>query len=581
MIILGISYYEHDSSAAIVCDGTLIAAGEEERFTRQKHDGRIPLNSIAYCLYAAGVRIEEVDVIAFPDLPFRFGRDTYVGQMTWDLVRKQLREGPGTWRHLLNRSLSGMLWATRLPINVGMNQMARECFAAIETAFGPLPAIEFFEHHQAHAASTYFTSGADGAAVITCDGVGGPYSTMTWRAHGNRLVRMQAELYPNSLGSFYKNVTQHLGLGDWGEGKTMGLAPYGNREVFRQSFQKALTLETERWYRYDRERLFSSLGFPPRNSESLLSGPFADAAAGAQQALEVALARIARSAMQGDQPLCLSGGVALNCSANGMLRRSGLANDIWVFPAAGDGGLSVGAALLSAAKRNEFNKTRLLNAYWGPEYSDGELEEALRAEPRLCFHRAVDVAGETADLLAAGSVVGWFQGRMELGPRALGNRSILADPRTVKQRDYVNRLKGRERWRPLAPSVLLHRAEDYFELGGESPFMLFAAQVRKERRDEIPAVVHVDGSARPQTVSRAQNPRFHALLSAFESRTGVPVLLNTSFNDAREPMIGSPQDAVHSFITCGLDVLVLGDYIALRQDLPEGVRPGAFRPTVS
>jgi carbamoyltransferase len=272
--------------------------------------------------------------------------------------------------------------------------------------------------------------------------------------------------------------------------------------------------------------------------------------------------------------------VSLNCSANGVIRRAGLAREVWAFPAAGDAGLSVGAALLAAAAHGEVDTDRLDHAYWGPESADGEIEAALGSEARLAFHRSTDVATETAALLADGRVIGWFQGRMEFGPRALGNRSILADPRSAAMRDHVNRLKGREQWRPLAPSVLAHRAGDYFELEGESPFMLFAAQVRQERRAQVPAIVHVDGSARPQTVTPRQNPRYHALLSAFERKTGVPILLNTSFNGAWEPIVASPGQAVSTFIACGLDALVIGDYIAVRRDLPEGARAGSDRPVV-
>jgi carbamoyltransferase len=581
MIILGISYTGgHDSSAALVRDGSLVAAAEEERFSRRKHDGDFPLKAVEYCLSAAGVELSDVDLLAFPDLPFRFGRDSYVAEMEWALVRRQVNEGPGTWRHLVHRALAGALRATGVPVNLGMNEYVRSCLDALETRFGSLPPLYFCEHHRAHAASVYLTSGETSAGVMTCDGVGGPYSTVTWAGEGAGLRRLDAELYPNSLGHFYMNVTGHLGLGEWSEGKTMGLAPYGDAARFGTVFRDRLGLQGARWYRYDQRDLGDTLGFPSRRSEPILAGPYADAAAGAQDALQAALLRIAASSLRGERTLCLSGGVALNCSANGMLRRSGVAETVWAFPAAGDAGLSVGAALLAASEAGEIRPRRLEHAYWGPEYPDTALEAALRAEPRLRFHRAPDVAGETAALIAGGGIVGWFQGRMEFGPRALGNRSILADPRSVEMRDQVNRLKGREQWRPLAPSVLLEQASDYFELTGESPFMLFATQVRRDRQREIPAVTHVDGSARPQTVSASQNPRFHALISAFERISGIPVLMNTSFNGAWEPVVASPEDAVRTFIACGLDALVLGDYVASRHDLPKGERPGASRPVV-
>ena len=580
MIVLGISSTgAHDSSAALVRDGELVAAAEEERFTRRKHDGAVPLHAIEYCLSAAGVELGEVDLVALPERPYRWGRDSYLAEMEWELVRRQVREGPGTWRHLVHRGLAGAVRRSGLPLNVGMEADARACLDAVHARYGRMPRVAFFDHHHAHAAATYLTSGASSAAVVTCDGVGGPYSTVTWHGRGSRLGRTGAELYPNSLGHFYMDVTAHLGLGEWGEGKAMGLAPYGDAARFRDRIRSVLK-PGPRWYRYERVPLEAALGVPPRNGEPILSDPYPDVAAAAQAALEGALSRVAAAAMKDEHTLCLSGGVALNCSANGMLRRSGAAAEVWAFPAAGDGGLSVGAALLAAGSAGEVRPRRLSHAYWGPEYADDTLEGALRSEPRLRFHRAADVAAETAGLLAAGKVVGWFQGRMEFGPRALGNRSILADPRAAETRDRVNRLKGREHWRPLAPAVLVERAAEYFELAGESPFMLFATPVRPERREEVPAVVHVDGSARPQTVSRAANPRFHALLSAFERRTGVPVLMNTSFNGAWEPIVRSPEEAVRTFLACGLDALVLGDYVATRCDLPDGGAPGADRPPV-
>jgi carbamoyltransferase len=582
MIILGISSTgAHDSSAAIVRDGELIAAAEEERFSRRKHDGRVPLGAIAYCLAAAGVDMRDVGLLALPDRPYRFGRDSYLAEMEWRLVHRQVREGPGTWRHLAHRAVAGALRRARLPINFGMDADARVSIREMRTRFGPLPRVAFFDHHRAHAAASFLTSGAESAAIVTSDGVGGPYSTVEWQARGGSFRRTGAELHPNSLGNFYADVTAHLGLGEWGEGKTMGLAPYGDPGHFRDRVAAILRLHGERWYRYASGAIEAAFGFPPRNGEPIMSGPYADAAASAQEALEVALSRITRSAASGHYTLCLGGGVALNCSANGKLRAAGIAPDVWIFPAAGDGGLAVGAALLGAVTQGRVPRRRLDHAYWGPEYPDAELRAALLAEPRVRFHRSSDVATETAALLADGRVVGWFQGRMEFGPRALGNRSIIADPRSAAIRDRVNCLKGRECWRPLAPSVLLNRASDYFALEGESPFMLFAVPVRPERRRDIPAVVHVDGSARPQTVSQAQNRRYHELLTAFERRTGMPVLLNTSFNGAWEPIVASPVDAVRTFVACGLDALVLGDYVAVRSDVPEGSSPGADRPEIS
>jgi len=581
MIVLGISAtYDHDSAAALVCDGELMAAVEEERLSRVKHDGAPPLGAIERCLAIAGVRWEDVDRIAIPHLPYRFGRDSYVAAMRWDDLRRWRRSGAATWRPLLNRALVAPIAATGLPLNLGCDRVTRTLLAAVAARFGPLPPRAFFDHHLAHAAASVLTSGADDAAAVTADGFGGPYSSVAWRARGGALERVAAELFPDSLGNFYEDITRHLGLGAFGEGKAMGLAPYGDPSRFERAMATLLPRDGERAYRYARPELATALGFPTRSAGPLLDGPYADAAAAAQRALEDALGRFARAVATDDATLCLGGGVALNCTANGVLRRAGLAREVWVFPAAGDAGLSVGAALLAANAAGAPRPRRLRDACLGAAATEAACVAALEQEPRLEFRRSADAVAETAVLLAAGSVVGWHQGRSEFGPRALGHRSILADPRRIATRDRVNRLKGREHWRPLAPSVLAEHAAGWFELEGESPFMLFAAPVRAACRAEVPAVVHVDGSARPQTVSAAQDARYHALLAEFERLSGVPMLLNTSFNDEREPIVETPADAVRCFLSCGLDALVLGDLIATRRDLPAGAVPGADRPVV-
>ena len=583
MRILGLSPpRSHDSAAAVVVDGALVAAAEEERFTRTKHESAVPFQAIEFCLAAAGLRMRDVDVLAFPAKPFRTGRDSYLADMDWALVRRQVQEGRATVRHLAHRGLLGAALRTGFSFNVQMEESARDSLAELRARYADLPRIAFYDHHQAHAAAAYLTSGEESGAVLTCDGVGWPYySTVTWRAEGTRLERRAAELFPNSLGLFYEEVTAHLGLGRFGEGKMMGLAPYGDPSVFRERMRSVLA-PSPRWYRYARPPLDEALGFTPRRDEPVTGAPYPDAAAAAQEALEDALRAAAGDAVRGSGGgrLFVGGGVALNCSANGALRRSGLASSVSAFAASGDAGLSVGAALLAALDTGSPLPPRVSHAYWGPRFDDREIEEALRRHPQVEFRRSGRIAEETAGILAEGGVVGWFQGRMEFGPRALGNRSILADPRSAAIRDRVNRLKGREQWRPLAPSVLAERAPEFFELGGESPFMLFAAQVRADRRAVVPGVVHVDGSARPQTVTREANPTYHALLSAFERRTGVPVLMNTSFNGAWEPIVRTPREAVETFLACGLDALVLGDYVAVRSDLPEGLRPGEDRPPV-
>jgi carbamoyltransferase len=583
MKILGLSLTgSHDSAAAIVVDGQLVAAAEEERFTRAKHEGAVPFRAIDFCLEEAGIRLRDVDVLAFPAKPFRTGKDSYLAEMEWELVRRQVREGHATARHLVHKGLLTAALRAGFSFNHQMEESAREGLAELQTAYGPLPRIEYYDHHQAHAAAAYLTSGEESGAVVTCDGVGWPYySTVVWRADGTRIERRGAELFPNSLGLFYEEVTTHLGLGQFGQGKMMGLAPYGEPESIRDRMRKVLA-PSPRWYRYTRPPLDEALGFPGRAEEPIMAAPYRDAAAAAQEALEESLRTVARDAVRnsGTERLFVGGGVALNCSANGMLRHSGIASAVTAFAASGDAGLGLGAALLAAVRGGSNLPPRITHAYWGPRFDDAAIERALLEREEIAFHRTREIAEETAEVLASGGVVGWFQGRMEFGPRALGNRSILADPRSLAMRDRVNRLKGREQWRPLAPSVLAERAAEFFELSGESPYMLFAAQVRPDKRALIPAVVHVDGSARPQTVTGETNPAFHALLSAFQRRTGIPILLNTSFNGAWEPIVCTPSEAVETFLACGLDALVLGDFLAVRRDLPEGTRAGDDRPLI-
>ncbi len=386
---------------------------------------------------------------------------------------------------------------------------------------------------------------------------------MTWEGRGLELRRLRTEPWCNSLGFFYRDCTHYLGLGDFGEGKTMGLASYGDAEALRPRAERLLQSPAgRRWYRYLQPPSPELVGFPPRAGEEPTQPPFADFAAAVQELTERSVARVAESARLdgGSRALCIGGGVALNCAANGKLRAAADA-PLSVYAAAGDAGLSIGAAVLAARDLGDAPREPLDHAYLGPQFGADAIEAALGEHPELRFTRPSDLAGDVAGRIAAGAVVGWCQGRMELGPRALGNRSILADPRDVATRDRVNRLKGREMWRPLAPSVLAERAGELFELAGESPFMLLAAQVRPAARERIPAVVHVDGSARPQTVRASANPRLYELLQAFERRTGVPVLLNTSFNAAGEPIVCSPGDAIRSFLAMGLDALVLGDFV--------------------
>jgi len=352
----------------------------------------------------------------------------------------------------------------------------------------------------------------------------------------------------------------------------MGLAGRGNREVLDGPVSKILDTSSAAWYEYRKPFLKRDvLGFEARNGQSIVEPPYPDFASAVQSALQLAVEKVVRSAIADAEcnSLCLGGGVMLNCSSNGALSDSGAASSVWVFPASGDAGLSAGAALLCSAESGKLVRDRPLHAYLGPDFGSCEYEAALRDVAEITFQRVDGIAEEVARCLAAGEVVGWFQGRMEFGPRALGNRSILADPRRVEMRDRVNRIKRREMWRPLSPVILAERASEFFHLAAPSPFMLFATQVRIDKRAVAPAIVHADGSARPQTVTRDQNPCLYDLISAFCQRTEVPVLLNTSFNTAGEPIVCTPQDAVKTFLATEMDVLVMGDYMARRQPRSE------------
>lgn len=569
MIALGFSFWRgsHDSSAALVRDGRLIAAAEEERFTRVKHDGSVPLNAIAYCLRAGGLTMPDVDIIVYPDRPFRWGPNSQLAEMQWGTLRAMIRSGHARHRSLLHKAVAGIGSSMGLVRDAGINPMVAEGFDLLHRTYGDLPKIRFYGHHLSHAAAAYLTSGFEEAAVVTLDGRGGPLSGATWKAKGGRLDRTGEQPYTNSLGWFYRDCTRYAGLGDFGEGKLMGLAPYGRAAAMRTQLAGILDTGGHEWFTYKELPSEARLGFPPRGAEDILSGPYSDFAAATQESLERAYEAAVGSAARGNVPkLCVGGGVAMNCTANGRLLRLAAAEDIWIFPASGDAGLSVGAALLAARDAGELIRERQESPYWGPGFSDDECEHVLAREPAIEFTRPNDLSRTVAAALAGGKIAGWFQGRMELGPRALGNRSILADPRTVAMRDKVNLVKGREKWRPLAPSILAERTSEYFEEVPPNAFMLFAVQTKQVTRDSAPAIVHVDGSARPQPVSRELNRPYYDLIAAFEAATGVPILLNTSFNAAGEPIVCSPADAMRTFLATGLDVLVLGPFVATKRN---------------
>lgn len=569
MIVLGLTFWKgsHDSSAAIVRDGQLIAAAEEERFSRQKHDGRVPIEAIDYCLRAAGVEMSQVDWLAYPDRPYRSGPNSQMAEMKASTLGEIIESGDARTRSMLHKRALDIAVKAHIAPDLGLHPMVAEGFKLLEVRYGKLPRVRYYGHHLSHAAAAYLTSGFDDSAVVTIDGRGGPLSAATWHAHDADIDVLDEEPYTNSLGWFYRDCTRYAGLGDFGEGKLMGLAPYGHASAQVETVNRLIDTIESRWFKYKSKPQEEWIEFPKRTDEDVLSGPYANFAAATQHALERGYERAVRSATgkARSRRVCVGGGVAMNCSANGKLLAGSVADEMWLFPASGDAGLSVGAALLCARDIGELRRVRVESPYWGPEFSDGEIEAAILLADGISSYQSDDLCREVAKSLAAGNVIGWFQGRMEIGPRALGNRSILADPRTIAMRDKVNRVKGREMWRPLAPSVLAERVQDYFASVPPNAFMLFATQVNDITREVAPAIVHVDGSARPQPVSRRLNPRFHDLISAFDRLTGVPILLNTSFNAAGEPIVCTPADAIRTFKATGLDMLVMGSHVVTRK----------------
>ena len=557
--ILGITCNIHESSAAIVKDGMLVAAAEEERFTRRKHDNAFPAQAIAYCLSAAGIAIGDVSCAGFYWQPWKG-----LLKRLWWLVRYfpaalQTFRGAKRWRGSVLTFLKHLAIPFRL------------------WRLGFRGRFYFVDHHLAHAASAFFPSPYDSAAVLTIDLCGEDCTTLFARGRGNRIAPVRRFFLPHSLGIFYAALTQFLGYrANEDEYKVMGLAAYG-RPRLAGTFAGMVRFENGRltndssWFAFHlgasncySRRFADTFGPPCPDEEHVEAESYRDVAASGQAVLEQRLLEMAEWCRHetGEDRLCMAGGVALNAVANGRLLERRIFRDVWVQPAASDSGCALGIPFhIWHEVLRQPRRFVMEHAYWGPEYSGADIERAI-ARAGLRSRHADDVERETAGRLSEGQVIGWYQGRMEWGPRALGNRSILADPRRAEMKDVINaKVKYREPYRPFAPSVLEEDAEDYFHSSGASPFMTFVCRVREERKADIPAVTHVDGTARLQTVSRAHNPRYWKLLAAFKALTGVPVVLNTSFNVKGEPIVCTPDDAVACFLKTDLDCLVLGDHI--------------------
>ncbi|MBI2444546.1 MAG: carbamoyltransferase [Candidatus Magasanikbacteria bacterium] len=571
--ILGVSCFYHDAAAALVVDGKVVAAAQEERFTRVKHDAEFPQHAIAYCLEAGGIKAPDLSAVIFYEKPIlKLDRLLHTYLQTW----------PRGWRSFL-KAMDHTFHATlRVESLIRKNLKYR----------GP---VLFSEHHYSHAASAYYCSGFPEATVVTMDGVGEWDTTTIGYGNGSRLTLSKTIHFPNSLGLLYSALTYYLGFKvNSAEYKVMGLAPYGDPERYAKSMRELIDLKPDGSYRLNQRyfsfpygltmtnRAFDRLfGGPARAPESPLTQREKDIAAALQQITEEVVLKIVAHA-QAQHPsknLCLAGGVALNCVANGKILRTGQWDNIYLQPAAGDAGGAVGAALLASAYA--FNcppaPDTMPTAYLGPEYSDQQVLNFLRQEaperiggaPLIWkeFPSSPALAERLAELLDhTNNVIGLFQGRMEFGPRALGNRSIIADARVKENWQKVNlKIKFRESFRPFAPVVLEDRAREYFDLPCPSPYMLLVAPVKT---DTIPAVTHVDGSARIQTVNQEQNPALTALLEAYARRTGCAVLINTSFNVRGEPIVESPADAFNCFLNTEMDYLALNRYLISKSDNP-------------
>lgn len=575
MYTLGLNAVFHDSSACLVEDGVVLAAAEEERFTSIKHGKRpipfstyeLPYHAIDFCLSQAGIALRDVDHVAYSfDPSILLGPQTAGATIALPLQPSAMpvaEKWLSQWDPLF---LSSIVNAPRQLAGGAPHHLA-ERFRGVRHD-GPFQ-WHFVEHHTAHAASAFHASPFASAAVLTIDGRGERATTSYSLGHGIELERIAQVDMPHSLGLLYERVTEYLGfLHSSDEYKVMALASYGSPQ-YVSDFREIVQLGAGNGaYTIGPLRLEERFG-PPRLRGEAFEARHFDIAHSLQAVLEETVLELAAWLRHesGARNLCMAGGVALNCVMNARLQQAHIFDNIWVQPAAGDAGTSMGAALAVDATLGEApeRRYRMDDAFLGPAYSDAEIEEFLQWS-KLPYRRMHNVPGEAAALLAEDRVIGWFQGRMEFGPRALGARSILASPIPAGMQARLNDIKDREDFRPVAPVVLEEAATDWFEDTAPSPFMLFVYRVRPEKADRIPAVRHVDGTARIQTINRDQHALYYDLIKAFESRTGVPVLINTSFNTRGEPMVCSPRQAIESFWTSPLDALVIGSFLLRKED---------------
>jgi len=612
MNILGISAYYHDSATALVVDGAVVAAAQEERFSRRKHDARFPAQAARYCLESQGLQLGDLDAVIYYEKPLltferlletylgaapRGGRSFVAAMQVW--IKEKL-----FLKTQLKRELKSLADAL---------QLSHDTAVAGDTT--PLPELLFSEHHLSHAGAAFYPSPFEKAAVLCMDGVGEWATTSAWLGEGNRLKPLWEINFPHSLGLLYSAFTSYCGFKvNSGEYKLMGLAPYGEPRYAQLIKDKLVDIKDDgsfrlelsyfkyhRGFRMTGRKFHKLFGRPPRKGETELSQFHMDLAASIQQVTEEIVLKLAKSLQTetGADYLCLAGGVALNCVANGKLLREGIFKDIWIQPASGDAGSALGAALVAWHQHFERPRTptagdAMQGTYLGPRFSNSDISTYLQ-QIKAPFHSLDDGAlfERLAELLEQGKVIGWFNGPMEFGPRALGARSIIGDPRNTTMQSVMNlKIKYRESFRPFAPSVLEEAVGEQFELNAKSPYMLLVAPVKEELRQtmtpeqqqlfgieklkvprsSIPAVTHVDYSARVQTVSDATNPRYANLIRAFARRTGCPSVVNTSFNVRGEPIVCTPQDAYRCFMRTEMDVLVLENQLLLKEEQPQEER---------
>ena len=606
MNILGISAYYHDSAAALVQSGQVIAAAQEERFTRRKHDAKFPKNAISYVLQEANISLRKLDYIVFYEKPL----------ITFErLLETYITYAPKGFRSFVS-AMTAWLQEKLYLKTVLKKELAK--LANCKTS--QLPPLLFTEHHQSHAASAFFPSPFETAAILCLDAVGEWATTSLWLGEGNNMIPQWEIDFPHSLGLLYSAFTYYTGFKvNSGEYKLMGLAPYGEPKYTNLILENLIDIKEDGTFRLNMDYFnyatgltmtnnkFAQLfGQPPRKPESEITQREMNIAASIQEVTEEIVLKLANTAHKelGTDNLCLAGGVALNCVSNGRLLREGKFKDIWIQPAAGDAGGAIGAALAIWYQYLENPRygshfDRMKGSYLGPQFSDEQGQQYLDdVRANYVYLEDSELFNKVAEILAEGNVVGWFQGRMEFGPRALGNRSIIGDPRNEKMQSVMNlKIKYRESFRPFAPSVLAEKVDQYFELDKPSPYMLLVAEVKKDLhipmneeqkqlfgidklkipRSKIPAITHVDYSARVQTVHPETNPRYHQLIKQFETLTGCGVLVNTSFNVRGEPIVCTPEDAYRCFMRTEMDYLVINNYLLAKSKQPQWQIDDAWR----